>query len=166
MLKLVAGNPGGRKLNVQEVVPPPGDAEAPEHLDERARLVWDQVVPKLTRIGLARSVDGEALARYCQMIVLWRDATAFIEKNGRSYPVRADSGNPKKPGKIIRFSAFPEISMVLRLSRDLLAIEREFGLTPSARSRIQVAAEKASQGDVNELKAKFFGSRPSSPKTG
>lgn len=166
ILKLVAGNPGGRKLNHLEPVPPPGDAEPPSHLDERARLVWDQVVPKLTRIGLARSVDGEVLARYCQLIVMWRDSTQFIEKNGRSYPVRADSDNPKKPGKIIRFAAFPEVGLVMRLSRELLAIEREFGLTPSARSRIQVAAEKASQGDVNDLKAKFFGSRPTSPKTG
>lgn len=166
LLKLVSGNPGGRPLNAHEPVPPPGDAEPPSHLDERARLVWQQVVPRLARIGLARSVDGEALARYCQLIVMWRDCTAFIEKNGRSYPVRAESADPKKPGRIIRFDAFTETSLVMRLARELLAIEREFGLTPSARSRIQVAADTASKGDINELKAKFFSSNPSAPQTG
>lgn len=166
LLKLVSGNPGGRPLNAHEPVPPPGDAEPPSHLDERARLVWQQVVPRLARIGLARSVDGEALARYCQLIVMWRDCTAFIEKNGRSYPVRAESADPKKPGRIIRFDAFTETSLVMRLARELLAIEREFGLTPSARSRIQVAADTAAKGDMNELKAKFFSSNPSAPQTG
>ncbi len=164
VLKLVAGNPGGRPLNIREPVPPPGDAEPPPHLDERARSVWAQVVPRLVKIGLARSIDGEALARYCQLVTMWRDCTAFIEKNGRSYPVRAESGDPKKPGRIVRFDAFVETSMAMRLARELLAIEREFGLTPAARSRIQVAAETASKGDINDLKAKFFASRPEAPR--
>jgi P27 family predicted phage terminase small subunit len=166
VLKLVSGNPGGRPLNTREPIPPPGDAEPPPHLDERARLVWQQVVPRLSKIGLARSVDGEALARYCQLIVMWRDCTVFVEKNGRAYPVRAESGDPKKPGRIIRFEAFTETTLIMRLARELLAIEREFGLTPSARSRIQVAAETTSKGDINELKAKFFTSRPTAPNAG
>jgi len=164
VLKLVAGNPGGRPLNTREPVPPPGDAEPPAHLDESARLVWAQVVPRLVKIGLARSVDGEALARYCQLVVMWRECTAFVAKNGRSYPVRADSGDPKKPGRIIRFDAFVETMMIMRLAREILAIEREFGQTPAARSRIQTAAESSSKGDVNELKAKFFSSRPEAPR--
>ncbi|MFN0133415.1 MAG: phage terminase small subunit P27 family [Phycisphaerales bacterium] len=133
----------------------------PAHLDDRARTVWQQIVPGLARIGLARSVDGEALSRYCQLIVMWRDCLAFVEKNGRSYPVRAETGDAKKPGRIIRFVTFAETSLAMRLARELLAIEREFGLTPSARSRIHVAAEKTSKGDVHELKKAFFaGGKP------
>lgn len=155
LLKLIAGNPGGRKLNANEPIPPAGEPEMPPHLDERAQAVWQQIVPKLARIGLARVIDGEALGRYCSLVVMWRDCDAFIAKNGRSFAVRAD---PKegKPGRILRFEAFPETMLMLRCARELIAIEDRFGLNPAARSRIQVEAEKTAKGDLGELKRRFL----------
>ena len=46
--------------------------------------------------------------------------------------------------------------LVVRLGRELLAIEREFGLTPAARTRIQLIAENRSGKDANAYKRDFF----------
>lgn len=164
VLKLVAGNPGGRPLNTREPVPPAGEPDAPVFSDPRALEAWKQLVPRLVRIGLARSVDGFALERYCIMVVWWRDAVAFVDKNQSTYPVRAEGKNGK-PGRLLDFREFPQAAAARKLAQQLVLLEREFGLTPASRSRLQVAAESASKGDINELKAKFFAPRqPEAPR--
>jgi P27 family predicted phage terminase small subunit len=155
MLKLVAGNPGGRPLNMHEPIPPAGEPTPPDWIDDRARAVWAQVVPRLSSIGLARTIDWPMLARYCQLLVMWADATAFIAKNGPTYPQRAP-GKDGKPGRVIGSKLWPEQTMIPRLNRELLALEGQFGIGPAARSRIQVHTEKTSKGDVSELKQRFF----------
>ena len=47
----------------------------------------------------------------------------------------------------------PEVAEAHELSRALLRIEQEFGMTPSARSRIQVPEKK----ETTSKKARFFG---------
>lgn len=162
VLKLAKGNPGGRPLNPSEVIPPAGEPEMPSHLEERAADVWKQVVPRLAKLGLARTIDGEALGRYCSLVVMWRDLVVFLDKHGRSYPIRAEPKGKEKQGRVIRFAPFPEVGMLMRTSRELIAIEDRFGLSPSARSRIQVTAEKEAKGDASNLRAKFFQAPPAS----
>lgn len=155
-LKKLAGNPGGRRLNPAEPIPPAGEPDIPPELDERERAVWSQIVPSLAKLGLARRIDGQALMRYCQLVVFWHDCIAHKSRHGRTYPIRADSDDPKKPGRIVRIAFFEEVRLIPRLARELLAIEREFGLTPSSRSRITVQAEQSAKGDTDEIKRKFF----------
>ncbi len=157
VLKLVAGNPGKRALNRAEPVPPAGEPEAPDFLDADARAVWDRLVPRLAKIGLARTIDGLALGRYCSLFVLWRRAVDFVRANGSTYPVRGEASGTA-PGRILYFREFPQASELRKLHMQLLAVEREFGLTPAARTRINVEAERSAKGDVNELKRKFFAS--------
>lgn len=162
ILKLVSGNPGGRPLNTREPVPPPiamGGAPAeiasPAWLPPRAVEVWKQLVPRLASIGLARTLDEYMLARYCELLVMWMDDTAFLAKNGSKYPIRAEAKRGK-PGRILGFKPWPEKSLILRINRELMAIEREFGMSPSARSRITTSAEKSTKGDVGDLRRKFL----------
>lgn len=165
-LKLIAGNPGRRPLNANEPVPPPGTPEIPADLDERARAVWNAVVPALAKIGLARSIDGIALGRYCTNVVLWQDVVAFIRKNGTTFPILGPPTKKHPNGKLIGMRENPHSNMQRKLSQLLLSIEREFGLTPAARTRINVETEKSSKGDVNELKKKFFQSGGQTGKAG
>lgn len=162
ILKLVAGNPGGRALNASEPIPPPmplafepGGPAPPPWLEGEAIQVWRHLVPRLSAIGLARSLDEYALGRYCQLLVMWVEVSAFLKKNGPTYPVRADPVNGR-PGRVIGVRPWPQQSMVPRLNRELMAIEREFGMTPAARSRITTGAEKTAKGDVGELRKKFL----------
>lgn len=165
-LKIAAGNPGKRALNSAEPVPPAGAPEPPEFLDERSRRVWDQLVPMLSKTGLARKIDGCALGRYCVSLIMWHDAVDFTRKNGTTYAVRAESTyaeGKEVPGRVLGFREFPQAAQVRKLSQQLLLIEREFGLTPAARTRIQIEADKKAGNDVNELKRQFFASGATTP---
>lgn len=160
-LRLIDGGAGKRPLNLKEPIPPPGEPEPPEWLDDRARKVWDQLVPRLCRIGLARSIDGNALGRYCVTFVMWLDAVTFVRKHGSMYPVRAE---PKKgkdgrevPGRILYYREFPAAGEVRKLNQQLITLEREFGLTPAARTRIHLENEKDAASNVHELKHRMFG---------
>lgn len=162
-LKLVSGNPGGRPLNQAEPVPPAGAPDTPAFADERALAVWQQLVPRLSRIGLARTTDGQALERYCVLLVHWRDAAAFVAKFGSVYQAKRPRKKKAKGARateadveIDPFRPFPQVAILARLNRELVMLEREFGLTPASRSRITVDTAAGVKGDVNELKKKFF----------
>ena len=161
-LKLAGGNPSGRPLNGEEPVPPAGEPEPPDWMGERAREVWDRIVPSMSKIGLARSIDGGALARYCVLLVQFADAAMFIEQNGQTYthPIRSVRGGKKgQPAEqpVTGFRPFPQVKLLSELNTALVKLEREFGLTPSARTRIRVTAEKDAGSDADKLKKKFFG---------
>jgi P27 family predicted phage terminase small subunit len=156
-LRFIDGNAGHRPLNTHEPVPPPGEPEPPEWLDERARKVWDQVMPRLYRIGLARSIDAGALGRYCVLFVMWVDAADFVRKNGTTYPVRAEPATPKGQGRILYFREFPQAAELRKLGQQLITLEREFGQTPASRSRIHLENEKDAAKDTGELRRRMFG---------
>jgi P27 family predicted phage terminase small subunit len=164
-LKLIAGNPGHREISGDEPLPPAGAPDAPSFVDERALQVWNALVPRIARVGLARSIDGGPLERYCVMFVQWRDCQEFIRKNGAEYAVRGEPrlvNGVEKPGRVLYFREYPAVARAAKLSRDMLQIEREYGLTPAARTRIRLDAEKVSGGDANELKRRFFAQGASS----
>lgn len=149
-LKIAAGNPGKRRLNTAEPVPAAGIAEPPEWLGSEARKVWFQLVPRLARSGLARSLDDIALGRYCTLLSRWLAAKALCEQKGEDYVVKDRHGRP------VRSVEFPHARRVRLLHPALMQLEREFGLTPASRTRIRLEQEDAAKGDVNELKRNFF----------
>lgn len=162
-LKLAAGNPGRRPIDTSEVIPPAGKPEPPEFLNELGRSYWERLVPQLTACGLARKIDGLALGRYCDMLAQWVMVRRFLEQHGPSYAVR---GEPKAgpngeaiPGRVLGFRTYPQVGIALRLQQQLITMEREFGLTPAARTRIHTEREadiKKSENDVDALRRKFF----------
>lgn len=120
-------------LNRDEPKPPIEPPAKPEWLSEEAGQAWDQIVPRLLEMKVLARIDANALARYCEMWVEWRQALAFVRKNGTTFPIR--DGN----GKIKCLGQFPQVALVHKLSLALSRLEQEFGMTPSARSRINVA---------------------------
>ncbi len=115
-----------------EVQGPAGTPDAPEWLDQEARAAWDRVVPLLEGMGVLTRIDGHALARYCRLWSRWRRAEAFIEEKGEMYPLRDDAG------KVKYFQQWPQVAVANKLAQQLTRLEGEFGMTPSARSRIQL----------------------------
>lgn len=67
---------------------------------------WDRLLPKLDAMGVLSQVDASALGRYCERLDAWHQMRSK------------------------RISNFEDS---LRISTHLLRLEREFGLTPSAR---------------------------------
>ena len=102
----------------------------------------------LESMRVLTKIDSNALARYCRTWSRWRKCEAFIEKNGVSYPLRDPDG------KIRYLQTWPEVSICNKLAQQLTRLEQEFGLTPSARSRIQVSNPEPVA--IDPKVAKFF----------
>ena len=125
------GNPGKRSLKNK----PRPEAQAPrcpKSLTPDATRVWKRIVPQLERMGVLATVDRDALVAYCRTFARWEAAEDFLEKHGEVYPIRDESG------KVRYMQQFPQVSISRNLLQMLRSYQQEFGLTPSARSRIEI----------------------------
>jgi P27 family predicted phage terminase small subunit len=136
----LAGNPGHRPLPKNEPDPPPASLTPPAWVQGEAKKIWDEAIVPLVASKLARSVDVLVLARYCVLFAEWLRARDAIQVSA-VYPIKDADGN------VVRIAERPESSNLRKLNRELLIIEREFGQTPAARTRIQVANDQTSKTD-------------------
>jgi P27 family predicted phage terminase small subunit len=159
-LKLVEGNRGKRALNQQE--PDPDylqDLTPPAWLPDGAKVVWDQLAPQLTRSKLLTVVDVHALEMGCVAIANYRMATEQagarlvinVAKDGGEIAQDDDEpgataarGGALNPWLIIQSMAY----------KQAMAVLREFGATPAARSRVAINP----QGQLfSDPAANYFG---------
>lgn len=126
----------------------PGVPDCPDWLDEDGKAAWEQLVPQLQSMGVLTRIDGNALARYCKLWARWRKAEAFIDQHGEVYPLKDEKG------KVKYLAQFPQVNIAANLAQQLTRLEQEFGLTPSARTRIHVSPPQTTP--VRDL-SRFFG---------
>lgn len=123
-LKLIQGNPGGRRL-VEPPSPPPARPYCPEWLSPFAKTEWRRIVPPLDRLGLLTKVDRSTLAGYCEAVSNFKRATEII--NATDLMVEGRKGEPTK-------------NPMLQVQRDSLRLMSNysamFGLSPSDRVRL------------------------------
>lgn len=126
--KEIRGNPGKRPLNKAEPEPEVVYElpEPPEHLGDYAAHEWTRIGPELIKIGLLTFADLEAFAAYCMNVEIMVEAFKAIKAKGMVIMgARGPIRNPALP-------AFGQASTAVK------AFAQEFGLTPSARSRISI----------------------------
>src|SRR3954468_3976728 len=111
-----------------------GMPRCPAWLDPLARSAWKQLLPQLQKMGILSRIDANALVRYCRSWSRWIRAEQFIEKHGECYPLKDGNGKTKC------LAAFPQVASANKLGMLLTKLEQEFGMTPSARTRIEVPA--------------------------
>ena len=134
-LKLVTGNPGKRHKRKKRhpeprhVIPSP-----PEHLSGRALVIWGSMVVILDRMQVLTEADGLALAQLCETASEVEELRAEIAKTGRIQRVKTTSGGYMK-------RHHPAVKMLQDADRRLKGWLLEFGLTPAARSRVEVRFE-------------------------
>lgn len=128
-MKKLAGNPGKRALNSSEPQPEAPDRPpyAPRHLSDEAQKEWRRIVKALLRMGLYTEVDRVALEMYCQAYGDWLDAEQMVREQGAV--LESDKGN---------FYQNPWYAAANREWEKLRKMLPEFGLTPSARSRLTI----------------------------
>jgi P27 family predicted phage terminase small subunit len=78
------------------------------------------------------AADVEAFAAFCQTYVRWRQAEDFVTKHGMVYPLRDERG------QVRCMVQFPQVSIARNLLLVLRSFYPEFGMTPAARSRIEL----------------------------
>lgn len=146
-LRILQGNPSRRPINAAEPKPETvtGKIPPPNELTGEALKIWDWMCVTLAKVGLLTICDLRILCRYCDLCVRWWAAKQFLDEHGETYevvkPVRLYNKETKswdtvdKPDKWLNY---PQVKNYLAYSKELLRIEQELGLTPAARSRIQV----------------------------
>jgi P27 family predicted phage terminase small subunit len=118
-------------------------------LSKDAAKEFRRLVKMLDDMGLLGSADENALARYATTWCRWRQAVQLLEKGGEVVVYRDGDGKAKS----VQVSAFNSIAR--SLAEELSRLEQAFGMTPSARSRIEVATPSAPASAPNG-KGRFF----------
>ena len=129
-----AGNPGKRPLPKGEAkTKAAGRRPAPVWLGQYGKQLWRRLAPELDGMGLLKTIDIAAFEGLCDAYDSWRNAAAAIKKHGRTYTV----------GGLIR--PRPEVTIAKDARKEMRMFAAEFGLTPSARSRVESALSGGEQ---------------------
>ncbi len=138
-LKLVEGRGNGRDSGGRQVKPAPGfvrlPPEPPELLWGDALEEWNRVVPELQRLQITKPIDAAALTAYCLAWQRLCQAQRLIDEEGLLHS--------NSQGR----SRHPAVAIVEAASKELRGWASEFGLTPSAESK--VAKAEADDGESN-----------------
>lgn len=126
-LKELAGNPGKRPLNKAEPRPRTRRPKMPSHLSTEAQAEWRRITRELKAMNLLSSADADAIAMYADAYARWVEASAAVRTKGMV--VLTDNGFPVQS---------PYIGIINTCWRTMQKLLIEFGMTPAARSRIQV----------------------------
>ncbi len=130
------------KLRKNEPEPPKAKPRCPTWLRDEAKVTWKRLTPILDHMGLLTTADINILARYCQTYARWREAEEAVAKDGSMV---ADDDGALTPS--------PWIKVVERTIEQLLKMEQQFGLTPSARAG-WASSKKPSERETD--KSRFF----------
>jgi len=136
-LKLVRNNPGKRKINKREPKPKkPLPLSPPAVLNKLAKKEWQRLAPELSKMGLLTAFDVALFAGYCAAYSTWYEAQGELEKHGRI--VRAANGTPIPS---------PWLAVANKANEQVVKMGSEMGLTPSARTRLELPTDAAGVGD-------------------
>ena len=129
-LKILEGTHRKDRDGAADAEPQPtGVPQKPSGLKEHASKLWDDLIPQLTALGVATSVDGPALGEMCQWFdryIRWGEA---LDKMG----IRAKT----------HYRLTVQVSMA---SKRFQSIASRFGLTPADRTKIMVRETPGDSG--------------------
>ena len=136
-IKKLKGNPGCRPLNIAEPKPT-GSPVCPDWLEDEAKAEWERMGKILEDMGVLTEVDTMAFAGYCQAYARWKEAEEFLSQHGSI--IRTPNGYLQQ---------VPQVSIAQTNLKIMLKFCEQFGLTPSARSRI--TANKSVEETTDEM---------------
>ena len=126
-LRKAQGNPGRKKISESEPKPKLSIPYCPNHLTGRGKQEWKRTAPLLAKLGLLTRLDRAALAAYCQSYATWAKASCKVKKQGEL--IKTKKGFLQQN---------PWIWIANRALDQMNKYISEFGLSPAARSRIQI----------------------------
>ena len=132
-LKIMRGNPGRRPINPDVPMPELEIPACPEHLSESAKEEWERITVELEALGLVSQIDMAALSIYCTAWGRHVEAEQHLRDEGLMLTGRPKEG--EEEGKPYQNPWMGVSNRAIELMQSLLP---EFGLSPSARTRITV----------------------------
>ena len=143
--KLLAGNPGKRKIR-PDLPAPPGAPAMPARLmvDPVAVAKWKELVPLLTTLRTLTLADGEALATLCEVFSAAQACVLELRATGPVMHTDLGGVKPNPAGPLYRG--------LVSLQQSLMS---EFGLTPS--SRVRLGSEAKQEKPDDDIATILFG---------
>ena len=138
-MKELEGNPGKHPLNTSEPKPNKKAPACPKWLEPEAKKEWRRLAKQMEAIGILTEVDMAAFAGYCQAYARWKGAEEFITRHGDM--VRTPNGYLQQ---------VPQVSIAQTNLKIMLKFCEQFGLTPSARSRM-IGEENGAETETDEM---------------
>lgn len=123
------------RVNRREPIPRGLPPKCPAGVAREVRAVWDYTVAELAHMGTTFAADRDALICYCEAVVAHRKASTLLAKS--EVLIKGIHGNPVRN---------PALQVQRDAAQTIRAFAQEFGLTPSARARIEVKG----QGDAED----------------
>ena len=138
-LRQLEGVPGhSRPINDREPQPT-GPLEKPDFVTGPAAEEWDRAVGAMPD-GLYTAADAPVLAVYCVAWVLFRNALAQVAREGMT-----------AVGSTGQKVAHPGLAVVAKQSEIILRASDRLGMSPSARTRLEVGDASPDQGKFGGL---------------
>jgi len=134
-------NPQRRRTN--EPTAPAGRPEMPKNLKPHAKKAWTQTVQALETMGILSSADWASLEIYAEAYQQFKECQASIAQKGTAI------WSTNKNGFECAMKN-PDVAVMAEAVKTLFKVWSEFGLTPSARTRVAVTGEKK-QDPLDEL---------------
>jgi phage terminase small subunit len=149
-LRILEGNPSRRPLPANEPQYAAGLPLKPKRMSPGATRIWDDLIGDMASAYILRSVDQRAFWHLCEDEALIEEAYAGIWKMVRAVKKKAkEEGRELPAGAVMSMLSMTSGRMAMSAIRDLsvraVIQRREFGLTPSSRSRV-AALEDANFG--------------------
>lgn len=138
-IKELEGNPGKRPLNAKEPKPVKKAPSCPKWLEPEAKKEWRRLSKLLEQLGVLTELDMASFAAYCQAYARYKEAEEFITQHGSI--VKTPSGY---------WQQVPQVAQAQTYSKIMLRLAEQFGLTPSARSRIIAGGGDSAPADEME----------------
>ena len=132
-LKILTGTARRHRINPHEPKPNVARPNPPEHLTDAARGEWERVVEELVALKILTNLDCGALAAYCQAYGRWTAAETVLARMAQKDAISDGLIIRTKSGNIIQN---PMVGVANKAMADMVRYAAEFGLTPSARTRV------------------------------
>lgn len=114
-----------------------GVPDPPDWLSDDARAAWGELATVLAPMRVVSPTDALSLAQLAEYLSRWKRATAALAKYGEVIPTKDDAG------RVTGFRRSPYVAMQIEYGLMLRRLMSEFGMTPSARSRLTETNDQA-----------------------
>lgn len=138
-LRIAEGNAGHRPI-APEVEIDQDMPIRPIYLQGAALEKWNEIVPKLHKVGLLSSVDRDALEAYCTTYQHWREACNGIELKGVTYK--------SLMGTVV---INPDVTVAHKSMQIMQQLMGQFGLSPKARANLGSVGKPADTDPFNAV---------------
>ena len=132
-IRLLRGDPSKEGRRTTEPKPVAEEPTKPADLPAAASAIWDATVAVMASTpGLLTVADGVTVELFARTLARYRTLEAFVETHGPVLVLRDDKGD-------VRYAQpAPHASLSAKLLPQLRGLAAELGLSPAARTRIDL----------------------------